>query len=375
MRVVLFTYQFLPFTGGIATYCYELACGLRQRGHAVTVVALKSGSIDTEEFPFPVRWIEPRRRTSLRISAMRTLHSTIRQFAPDVILATERSALTVAALLRILTNIESVPIVHGSEILTLANRGSLYRSLVARVMRNYFMRAKCIICISNYTQELLLDYFSLPADKPRVVHNGLKNRFDRRLHSGEPVRDKWNISLDAKVLLTLARLTPRKGQDTIIRALPRILERHPDAVYLCAGMGDYRTDLELLASKMGVDKYVIFPGRVSNKYSYYAACDLFVMPSRQDQDGVEGFGLCFLEAWHASKPVMGSTHGGVVEVISHGFDGVTVDPDDVDAVADSIISLLSDPAKLKEMGIRGNEKATRRLTDLVMADKVIQALS
>jgi phosphatidylinositol alpha-1,6-mannosyltransferase len=147
-------------------------------------------------------------------------------------------------------------------------------------------------------------------------------------------------------------------------------------VYICAGTGDYRDSLELLASELGVADHVIFPGRVEEeeKYLYYAACDMFVMPSREDGDGVEGFGLSFLEAWHASKPVLGSTHGGVVEVIEDGVDGVAVDPHDVDLIASTINGLLNDPALLMRMGDAGQLKAKSRFTDVAMAQGVISAI-
>ena len=111
------------------------------------------------------------------------------------------------------------------------------------------------------------------------------------------MREQWNISSTATVLLTFARLHPRKGQDVIIRALRNIIERHPNVMYLCAGTGPYRDTLSRLAIDYEVEDYVVFPGQVpeEEKYAYYDACDLFVMPSRREGNSVEGFGLSFLE--------------------------------------------------------------------------------
>ena len=376
MRLLLFTYEFLPFSGGIATYCYELACALCSLGHSVMVVALKSGDLNGPGFPFLLKWIEPGNPHTLRYRALNTLRSAAKEFLPDVLLATARSALTVASVFRLTTRTECIPILHGSEIIQQGDRSTLYRRFVSWNMSRFYRSARRVICISGYTRELLLDTFSLSPRNAVVVHNGMKNHYIKENHSGDAIRSAWRIPSTSIVLLTIARLTPRKGQDVIIRALPKIIDQHPSVVYLCAGTGDYGTVLRSLSSKLGVERNVIFAGRIpeNEKYSYYAACELFVMPSRRDQDGVEGFGLSFLEAWHVSKPVLGSTHGGVVEVIDNGINGVTVDPYDVSGVADQILALLSTPERLKEMGERGHNKATTMLTDLIMAERIVQAL-
>ena len=376
MRVLLFTYEFLPFSGGIATYCYELASALCQLKHQVTIVALKTGEVDTLPFPFAIKWIDATPRSGLKIRAFKTLYSAVTAFNPDVLLATEGSALTLTSVFRFLTKTHCIPLIYGSEIIRHADRHSPYRRIVAAVMSRFYTRAPRVICISNYTRRLLLHAFPVPPGNAVVVYGGIKNRFQGSDHFPNRVRRRWAIPLRSPVLLTLARLTPRKGQDTIIRALPTIIARLPEVVYLCAGAGDYRGSLESLALAIGVRSCVIFTGRVpeEQKYEYYAACDIFVMPSREDRDGVEGFGLSFLEAWHASKPVIGSTHGGVSELIDHGINGLTVDPNDANAVAEGAVSLLTAPSRARLMGRKGFEKATKQLTDVRMAERIIGAL-
>ena len=151
-----------------------------------------------------------------------------------------------------------------------------------------------------------------------------------------------------------------------------VIEEHRDVVYIIAGSGHYQEDLAALAVEHGVSRHVIFTGRVDNdegKYAYYDACDLFVMPSR-----FEAFGLSFLEAWHAAKPVLGGNRGGSTEIIEDGFDGVIVDPDDVLAVGRTICNLMRDPARLRQMGRRGRVKARQRFGTAAMADNIVGAL-
>ena len=239
-------------------------------------------------------------------------------------------------------------------------------------MRRFYCSRDAIICISHYTKTLLLEKFPVTPECVFVVHNGLKNGFRPGIDRGEHIRKRWEIPDSSTVLLTLARLVPRKGQDTVIRALPQILRERANVVYICAGIGEYKKRLVELAKDCGVLDRVVFPGLVpvNEKYSYYDACDLFVMPSREYKDTVEGFGLSFVEAWHTSTPVLGGRHGGITEVIEDGVDGAIVDSISVQAVAERILSLVSAPAQLEAMGRRGQAKAQTIFNHTSMADLV-----
>ena len=378
MRVVIFTLEFLPYSGGIATYCYELACGLTRLNDDVTIVAPKIGHVEKERLPFRVEWIVGgRAKPALMLRGIQLLREVVRSRTPDVVLVTQTHALVAISFVGGRIARTAIPIVHGSEVLRHSIRHNLLDRIVAHRMRRFYRSRSLIICVSSYVRALVLDKFQVAPTKVAVVYNGMKNRFDPRVHRGESVRKKWRISAGSIVLLTIARLTPRKGQDVIIKALPRILERHPNVVYICAGAGAYRSALAKLSVDHQVTDYVIFPGEVeeSEKYAYYDACDLFVMPSRQEGTNVEGFGLSYIEAWHTAKPVLGGRHGGVTEVIDDGVDGVLVDPEDVDSIATEIGCLIGDPTRLKIMGHRGCAKANERFGEAVVAQRLSQVLS
>ena len=90
----------------------------------------------------------------------------------------------------------------------------------------------------------------------------------------------------------------------------------------------------------------------------YAACDIFAMPSRalSQRDGIEGFGIVFLEAAAASKPVVGGRSGGIPEAVHDGVTGRLVDPDDVDQLAEVLIDLLRDRDLAARLGTNGRRK-------------------
>ena len=376
MKIIIYTHEFLPFAGGIATYNYELACGLVELGHEVLVLAPISGEQDTSDFPFKVVWIENGRFRYLLFRAFLGLHWAVSDFQPHVILASEHYAHIISSVYSWVSKVTFIPIIHGSEILRQTDRRNLLKRYLAWHLNRFYSSVRKVICISAYTRSLFIDAFPVLKTEVIVVHNGMRNRFDASIHNGDSIRVHWNIPIESTVLLTLARLTPRKGQDMVIRALPQLLESNPETYYICAGGGEYAEGLENLANDCGVSDHVIFPGRVNeqDKYSYYDSCDMFVMPSREDADGVEGFGLSFLEAWHASKAVLGSTHGGVVEVIDDGQDGVIVDPESIDTIAQVICNLLAEPGRLKAMGEKGYAKAQSRFSDVAMARGILATL-
>ena len=150
-----------------------------------------------------------------------------------------------------------------------------------------------------------------------------------------------------RVLLTVGRVVPRKGMDTIIRALPSLIETFPDLHYLLVGRGEYRATLEALAAELGVSDHVTFVGSVADGelVEHYRLCDLFVMPNRElPNHDTEGFGLVFLEANACGKPVIGGRAGGVVEAVRDGENGLLVNGDDVADVSRAIASVLGDEA-------------------------------
>lgn len=377
MKIAIYTFEFLPFKGGIATYCHELAYGMSAQGHTVTVVAPRSGRFNEGEVPYDIEWIgESRGRLELMIKGAMTLRKVVADQVPDAVLVTQQLALISLAIVGGAGKSDAVPILHGSEILNQGGDGSMGRRALAMVMKRFYRSCSAIVCVSAYARDLAVATLGIPMERTVVVHNGMRDRFYGHADRGGEVRRRWGIRREAEVLLTLARLVPRKGQDTVIRALPKLIERHPQIVYLCAGEGPYRDALVRLATELGVERHVVLAGGVSDedKYSYYDACDLFVMPSRRQGGSVEGFGLSFLEAWHAGKAVVGGEHGGVLEVIDDGVDGVVVDPNSVESVAAAVLSLLAAPEKMREMGARGRVKARTRFSDTSMADAVASVL-
>jgi phosphatidylinositol alpha-1,6-mannosyltransferase len=176
--------------------------------------------------------------------------------------------------------------------------------------------------------------------------------------------------------MTVARLVPRKGIDSVLRALQVLLSRFPTLTYAIVGDGPDRARLMALSDSLGVSAHVRFSSRVGHDLvDYYNACDLFVMPAREETGDIEGFGLVFLEAGACEKPVIGARAGGVVDAIIDGVTGLLVAPDDITALAHAIDSCLSDPASARAMGHAARERILRECSWAQAADRIAQAIA
>lgn len=162
---------------------------------------------------------------------------------------------------------------------------------------------------------------------------------------------------DKAVIVSVGRLVHRKGQDFLIRSLPHILQTVPNAHILFVGEGPYKNELVKIAQECGVADNVTFVGRVqySDLPRYICVGDIFAMPSRSRLAGleVEGLGIVYLEASACGLPVIGGISGGAPDAVLEGVTGFSVDGTSADAIAQAVISLLSNSANAREMGMRG----------------------
>lgn len=182
---------------------------------------------------------------------------------------------------------------------------------------------------------------------------------------------------DGPLLLTIARLVERKGHVTVIDALPRILERFPHCVYAIIGTGKMRGAINARALLNGVAEHVVFLGSVSDtkKTDWLSACDIFVMAPYEKPGDVEGFGIAYLEAALAEKPVVATRTGGVSEAVIDGETGILVEPQNSEQLADAVCRLLSDTSLAKRLSEVGRKRVETDFKWETQAQKLIHVLT
>jgi glycosyltransferase involved in cell wall biosynthesis len=189
--------------------------------------------------------------------------------------------------------------------------------------------------------EVILPGIELPSELP-----GLEVRAKARAH--------WGFTSDEFVIGHIAAFTHEKGQDVALEAALLVAPRLPRARMLLAGDGSERSRPVIVESARRASGIAQLPGFVDDLDQFYAALDLYIMPSRS-----EAWGLTALRAMACGLPVIASNVGGLPEVVEHGKSGWLVPSESPQALADAIVNAASDPARLCEFGRNARERASQ----------------
>lgn len=176
-----------------------------------------------------------------------------------------------------------------------------------------------------------------------------------------------------KVIITVARLAEGKGFPLMIRLLPEILKKVPNAVWVIIGDGPKRTEIITLLQKNNLQNVVRFLGSVPAEElpAYYATADLFALLTHAEETQEESWGTVFIEAAAAGLPVVAGRAGGSSEAVEDRVTGLVVDTHQEKAVANDIIGLLTNAAFAKQMGTAGRERALSDFTWEKQIKKII----
>ena len=369
MKHLLVTNDFPPKVGGIQSYLWELWRRLPPESFAV----LTSPYSDAEEWdrrqPFLVRRVRepvllPHPIMVNRVQAMASE------------LGVQLVVLDPALPLGMIGPSLDLPydvVLHGAEV-TVPGRLPGSRPLLARVLR----RARRVISAGDYAAAEAARAAERPLDVVTVPPGVDVNRFVP-LDAGQRrvVRSRFGLPTDGPLVVSVSRLVPRKGFDTLIRAAARLRTAHPGLTVAIAGSGRDEARLRRLATESGAS--VAFLGRVPDEdlSSLYGTADVFAMLCRSRWGGLEqeGFGIVFLEAAACAVPQVAGASGGAAEAVVDGETGLVIDPpEDVQAVADAIDSLLADPERSRALGQAARRRVKAELTYDALASRLGDAL-
>lgn len=370
MRVLLVTSQFAPEIGGVprllAQFCVHRPAQLELR--ALSVRQQPASFYHGFEAPCAVERVAPSGiagATSLRFGMH--LWRTLRHWRPQVVFC--GVAYPTAIIAGWLARLASIPYVVYTHSEDTTIQGRLQRLALGKALRH----AEGLIAVSAFTREQLV-CLGIDPERVEIIHPGVE------MACSAPVKPYLlpDVPADRWLLLSVGRLIRRKGQDTVIRALPRLAERVPNVHYAIVGNGEAEDDLRGLAAELGVADRVTFAGAIANDAlpAWYHACDVFVLPTRPSNDGseVEGFGIVFLEAAAAGKPTVGGRAGGVADAILEDETGLLVDPFDVEALITALERLALEPGLAQRLGCAGQARVQREGSAQVFAERVGEVL-
>jgi phosphatidylinositol alpha-1,6-mannosyltransferase len=375
MRLLLVTQDFPPDVGGTQTYAYELARHLAPLCDDLLVMAPDfpgAGAFDAacgfEIMRVPARDLFP-------IRAIARLHGLARRRRFDTAFHVQWPVALPALLARRSGWPKRVFIAaHGRELLYQPPWPKPLLPLYNWTRRWILHQADHLFPVSRFTGTLLRQA-GVPPGAITVVHNGTDPQhfspFDASV-----LREALGVAR-RQVVLTVCRLVPRKGVDLVIRALPRVIEAVPEAVYLIGGAGPDEARLRALVQDNGVGDYVRFLGKIEQDAlpEHYNAADLFVMPARFDTPHVEGFGIVYLEANACGLPVIGGRSGGIPDAVLENETGLLVDPDDPAALADAKIHVLTPPELADRFGEQGRNRVVEEASWNRIAYRLFQEMA
>lgn len=329
--------------GGRTKRIVETAARLRHHGWRVKILSMTPvPAWVRDRFHADSDWLELNRRPKLDLAYVFRLARLIRQERISLIHAHCEASYLYGGLAGLLCQIPVVGTYHRSDLKYFAPSPKL--RLFARLLTRS-------VAISNDRMELMQSQLNIAARRISLIHGGVDLRQFHVLSAEQTPSLKQQLGLPGKkLILSIGHLGPIKGHDVSLRALPHILERHPDLLWVIAGDGseeDYAR-LHKLVRELKLEDNVRLLGQVHNVLDWLQACDLFVQPSLE-----EGFGLVFVEAGACGKAVVSTAVGGIKDIVLHEQTGLLVAPGDALALAQAVDSLLADPNRARAMGAAG----------------------
>jgi phosphatidylinositol alpha-1,6-mannosyltransferase len=369
---LVLTELFLPTKGGTAVWFAEVYRRLSgKETHIVTADVPDAATVDATH-PNTVHRISMRRVTWLRPESL-GMYANL--FIKSLWLAfTHRftaihagRALPEGITAWLVARLTLHPVViyaHGEELTTWGHGGKF------KAMRFALRHADRVIANSEYTRDALIKMDVNPASITLIYPGVDVTRFHPGLACAE-LRQSVGVTDVGKLILSVGRLSRRKGFDQVIRALPALVDAGMDVQYVVIGIGEDQDYLLGLASEHGMTERVHLIGHVSadDLPRWYNACDVFVMPNREINGDTEGFGMVFIEAAACGKPAIAGRAGGTGAAVVDGVTGLCVHGSVAANVAMALSRLLADSTLGQTMGQQGHERVLREFSWETVTEK------
>jgi glycosyltransferase involved in cell wall biosynthesis len=361
MKILLLAGEFAPANGGIATYAREMALAATRLGAEVTLHAPDYGAATHAEDrrqPFAIRrfhgGLHSRRDMPAKIALVRRILDADEY---DIVHAADWPFFIPLALARGRTDARLVMTVHGTEI----NETQRPQKRLAIRFAGVFGPRTEVTANSAYTHDLFRAHFRIPAEQVRAVHLGVSDFWFGPRAARAAARAALGLADDAVALVTVARLTRRKGHLMALDALTHLpqamRERLTWLIVGPDGEAAYVAELKAAIAASGCDVRLLGALPAQQIRDIYGACDFFCLTGTWDPSGrVEGFGLVFLEAAAAGLPSLATAVGGVADAVIHNETGLLVEPER-EAIGAAMAALAGDGFKRVSLGKRAWRRA------------------
>lgn len=368
MRILMLSWEYPPrIVGGIARHVEEISEALVAQGHEVHVVTadhpgtyehetvngvhlhrVKNWSFDPPDF---LSWV-----LQLQHGMVAYALEAHRETPFDIVHAHDWLTAHAGITLKKALGVPLIATIHATE--AGRNRGHLaseFSKFVNHMEWRLCFEAWRVIVCSGYMWHEAKTAFGVPDDKLDVVPNGVKfTKFDRTMSKAERAEFRRRFVADGqKLVFFVGRMTPEKGAQVLLEAVPKVLAENHDARFVIVGKGGFLPDLKRRAHELGVSAYVNFTGFVSDEdlLKLYQVIDVAVFPSLY-----EPFGIVALEGMAAEVPVVVSDTGGLGSIVEHSKSGITTFAGDASSLAWGILEVLKNPDYAQWLATNGRKR-------------------
>jgi phosphatidylinositol alpha-1,6-mannosyltransferase len=354
MKTLLVTLEYPPFKGGVANY-YENIIKNWPKPDDIFVLDNKDGKLISN--------------TKKWLPAIFNIKKEIKQKSINHVIVGNILPLgTVIWILSSFMKLNYSVILHGTDIMY--TQKSWRKKMLAKII---LKKSNNIICNSKFTAGLVTKYYGNKfKDKICVVNPGIDIGKQITENRKQNFIKKYNLE-NKFVLFSISRLIKRKGIDRVIEIFPELINKIPNLVYIVAGTGPDEDELKKLAK----EKNIIFLGQISEeeKWTWLDVCDIFILPSREDEGNIEGFGIVYLEANLKEKPVIAGNHGGVSDAVIHNQTGLLVNPENKEEIKDAILKLYKNKKLNKKFGKQGKIRVIKKFGSKNQAKEIFDKIN
>lgn len=352
MRILILSWEYPPrIVGGLGKHVHRLTVALAQQGHEVHVVTRDHPDALAEEildgvhivraaeyapmisFDDLVPWV-----LQFNVAVAERATALLLDTDIDVVHAHDWLVAYAAAGVKNTFRLPLVSTIHATEFGR--HQGFLpgpMNKLIHQVEWWLTYEARRVITCSDYMRDQVRTIFELPPAKQDVIPNGVDLEGFERPDGAEPFRAR-RVPDGEKLIFFAGRLEYEKGVQTVLEALPLVLDRVP-VRFVVAGVGTHADELKAHVKRLRLSRRVRFLGFVPDDELrlWYAAADLAVVPSLY-----EPFGMVALETMAAGTPCIAADTGGLRELVVHEATGLRFTPGDPRSLAGMILRLLTD---------------------------------
>lgn len=271
----------------------------------------------------------------------------------DLIHAHEFDANVQGAFVAALSGIPLVATVHG--------KNYFWEKLRRRVAYRWVSRRATMVTVSQNLKHFIVEKVGIDPGNVKVVYNGVHGLPQIDSSDIRKCREELGVPGGNQIVGVVGNLYPVKGHQYLIASIPAVLAKCPNTTFIFAGRGQLEAELKAQALELGVDGQIRFLGLRQDIPRILSVLDVFVLPSLS-----EGLSMAILEAMVAGKPVIATDVGGNPELVEDGETGYLVPSQNSQALADRLITVLTNRQRALQFGKSGQHRAQGQFSLITM---------